>query len=73
MADAVYATQFPPPAVAHAVPQQFPHQSRQMVVILPPNAVPGTQMTVLSPDGLQVQVLIPFEECYPGKQITVEY
>ena len=54
----------PPPAV-------FVVQQQTMAVQLPPNALPGTQMTVMAPSGQPVAVTIP-HGATPGSVIQVQ-
>ena len=57
----------PPPRPPPPPPAQAP---QQMSVIVPPNAPPGTQLTIQGPDGRLYRVVVP-PGAYPGFQMTV--
>ena len=57
----------PPPPRPPPPPAQAP---QQMSVIVPPNAPPGTQLTIQGPDGRLYRVVVP-PGAYPGFQMTV--
>jgi len=47
-------------------------ESRQFTIVVPENCPPGSTLTVLSPNGTQVQVTCP-QNTKPGSTITVSY
>jgi hypothetical protein len=58
------------PAATYVAPPVI--ESRQFTVTIPPHCTSGSILTVLSPQGTQVQVTVP-PDVKPGSVITVSY
>ena len=68
----VYAAQPVDSAPTMATVVSTPQQPRSMQIRIPEGAAAGSVLTVMSPEGTQVQVSVP-PNATPGSEITIQY